>query len=279
MSTFVFTPSQGLRVHTRRHKNPGRPKLVLFGAWPQTIRCWDGVWDGLSGSFDLLALDMPGFGRSDAAPELMSPVKMAGFVERFLVEQGFGRSHLVAPDVSAPVAFWLAANRPDLVETLVIADGLGTYPPKVSASLAALGVSGMVPPLRGLIGMASGLFVGITMKDGYRKFRPSEALKREYTEAYAGAGRLSGTFRYLASYPKDLPEVERALPRIEAPVLILWGAEDIYLMPSNAPKIAAKLKRAEVHVLDGVGHFSHEDAAPEFVRFISGWCARQPKAA
>jgi len=279
MSTYDFTGSQGLRVHTRRHRNPGKPKLVLFGAWPQTIRCWDGVWDGIKDDFDLLALDMPGFGRSDSAPGLMGPVKMAGFVERFLAEQGFNRTHMAAPDVSAPVAFRLAASRPELVETLVIADGLGTFPPKVSASLAALGVSGMVPPLRGLIGMASGLFVGITMKDGYRRFRPTDELKREYTEAYSGSGRLSGTFRYLASYPKDLPEVERGLARIEAPVLILWGAEDIYLMPSNAPEIAAKLKQAQVHVLDGVGHFSHEDAVPEFVRFISGWCGGQSKAA
>ncbi len=271
--TFEFTRSQGIQLHWRRHSNPGRPRLVLFGAWPQTIRCWDQVWDGLAGEYDLLALDMPGFGRSGDAPELMSPSKMAGFVGAFLDEQGFGKAHLIAPDVAVPMALSLAARRPELVESLVIADGPGCYPAKMSWDLQSLALMGKAAPARDLMGLGSGLLVRTAMRNSYRKYRPSKELRQEYISAYGAAGRLSTTFRYLGSYTDELPVIDRNLSGIEAPVLILWGAQDVYLPPANAHDIGGKLRRSSVRILEGAGHFSHEDAAPEFIRHISDWCS------
>ena len=65
----------GLKI---RYATNGRgvEKVVLFSPWPESIFAFAPVWAGLTKQFEVLAFDLPGFGRSDAREDLFAPQKM-----------------------------------------------------------------------------------------------------------------------------------------------------------------------------------------------------------
>ena len=54
----------GLEVRYARGGKRGE-KVVLFSPWPESILAFAPVWAGLTTQFDVLAIDLPGFGRSE----------------------------------------------------------------------------------------------------------------------------------------------------------------------------------------------------------------------
>ena len=52
----------GLRI---RYATSGRAgeKVVLLSPWPESIFAFAPVWGGLTKQFEVLAIDLPGFGR------------------------------------------------------------------------------------------------------------------------------------------------------------------------------------------------------------------------
>ena len=44
------------------------------------------------------------------------------------------------------------------------------------------------------------------------------------------------------------------------PVLITWGAEDPFVLPSNAERLHQLLPNSELTIFEAAGHFSQEDA-------------------
>ena len=62
-------------------------------------------------------------------------------------------------------------------------------------------------------------------------------------------------------------EIEAKLRPIDRPACVVWGAEDPYLPKTMAPAMRDCFPSAEVHVLDGLGHWPFVDD-PERVRSI-----------
>jgi pimeloyl-ACP methyl ester carboxylesterase len=58
----------------------GGEKVVFFSPWPESIFAFAPVWEGLTKRFEVLALDLPGFGRSEARDDLFAPQKMGEFI-------------------------------------------------------------------------------------------------------------------------------------------------------------------------------------------------------
>ena len=54
----------------------GEEKIVLFSPWPESIFAFVSVWPGLTRQFEVLAIDLPGFGRSEARDDLFAPQAM-----------------------------------------------------------------------------------------------------------------------------------------------------------------------------------------------------------
>ena len=106
--------------------------------------------------------------------------------------------------------------------------------------------------------MAQNLNVAVSA--GYHHFVPSEAAAQEYRAICFDPAKHRNAFDYLGSYAEDLPLLEERLPSVTVPVLITWGAQDPFVLPSNAQRLHALLPNSELTVFDDAGHFSHEDA-------------------
>jgi pimeloyl-ACP methyl ester carboxylesterase len=62
--------------------------------------------------------------------------------------------------------------------------------------------------------------------------------------------------------------VQRLLPRVTVPVLVLWGREDEWIPVADADRFALALPQARVVILDRCGHMPQEEQPAEVARLI-----------
>ena len=73
-------------------------------------------------------------------------------------------------------------------------------------------------------------------------------------------------------WPLGNTKLEKRLPLITAPTLLVWGDEDRILPRSYADKFAAGIKgKTEITVIPGAGHLAELDKPAETARAILGW--------
>ena len=90
----------------------GDEKVVLFSPWPESIFAFVPVWPGLTRQFEVLAIDLPGFGRSEARDDLFAPQTMGEFIAKALDAFGLTSVHAVGLDIGSPSVLFAALARP-----------------------------------------------------------------------------------------------------------------------------------------------------------------------
>ena len=271
-----FKQVAGFTLRYARGPVAERPNMVLLNGMPQSIRCWESAWPALTGEFNLLAIDMPGFGLSPNSPEIMSPSVLADLIPAVLDAFGMEDAYLVGPDVGVPVALATAIRHPNRLRGINIFDGPGSYPPAMDKTLLA---AIRYPLLRWLLAgpMKKNLMklnFQAAVDSGYRSFKPSSRAIREYYKITHNDAQNRCSLAFIGSYKKELRVIGASLGFIETPALITWGERDQFVLPSNATDLHAQLPNAELHILPGAGHYSHEDAGPEYTRILIDWCRR-----
>ena len=128
----------GLQIRYADSDRPASQHLVLTSPWPENLHAFDPIWPRLSGIARLLAIDLPGFGRSERRTDLLSPMAMSEFLIRILDEWDIPDPHLVCPDVGTPAALFAAARHPGRIRSLVIGGGATAYPLEVAGALKDL---------------------------------------------------------------------------------------------------------------------------------------------
>jgi haloacetate dehalogenase len=113
-----------------RRKGSGRPLLLLHG-FPQTHVMWHRVAPALAEEFTLVCADLRGYGasgkplsRPDHAPYAKST--MALDMVRMMEAQGFPRFSVVGHDRGARVAYRMALDHADRIESLALLDIIPT---------------------------------------------------------------------------------------------------------------------------------------------------------
>src|SRR5258705_7145243 len=162
----------GLKV---RYATNGRgsEKVVLLSPWPESIFAFAPVWGGLTKHFEVLAIDLPGFGRSEARDDLFAPQKMGEFIAKAIDAFGFASVHAVGLDVGAPSVLFAALARQELFRSLIVGAGASTYPLAVEGALKSMIEAKALPPLNavevvgGVLGSSRGYVVPGFVRDDY----------------------------------------------------------------------------------------------------------------
>ncbi|RVW06053.1 alpha/beta fold hydrolase [Rhodococcus spongiicola] len=272
MMRFERQTVDGQDLRIARVHNGDRPTVVMTNAFPQSIRCWESLWERLADNVDLLAVDLPGFGRSTGSGSVMRPSAQSDVLLKLLDVNGIDQIFLIGPDIGVPVSLWLASSRPERLLGLNIYDGPGTWPSDFGPALKAATRSRLVrwfgsrPPMRRMLMKQN--FNAATAA-GYHHFTPSADAVEEYRTICFDPEKHRNAFDFLGSYAAELPVLEKRLPSVSIPVLITWGAHDQFVRTSNAERLHDLLPNSELTVFDGAGHFSHEDADDEWLqRFL-----------
>ena len=223
----------------------GPPLVLAHGAFGDS-REWRPQLDGLSDAFTVVAWDAPGCGRSDDPPDAFFMADFADCLAGFIDALGLVEPHVGGLSFGGALALGFFERHPQTPASLILmsayAGWAGSLPPEVVAERVRIFETYLTrPPEEIAREFAEQLFTGdvppsvaeeaIAMM---AEFRPAGL--RAMADALAGA---------------DLRDV---LPRIDVPVLMLYGEEDVRSPPAVAEAIHAAIPHAELVLLAGAGH-------------------------
>ena len=257
-----YAEVDGLRLHYLE-QGSGEPVLMLHG-WPTSSYLWRGIVPAVGEGNRAIALDMPGFGRSDKPLDASYSFRFFDRVlSGFLDAVGVERLGLAVHDLGGPVGLYWASQHPERVSSVALLNTLVFARP--SWAVIAFVASARIPGIRSWLTSPAG--IRFAMRLGVNdKSRLTEEAVRAYQEPFVTDDarkvlRKAGT----SLHPGGLKEVERWLPSIEAPVRILYGERDRILpdVAKTMRKVAERVPQAELSTLPDCGHFCQEERPGE----------------
>lgn len=204
-----------------------------------------------------IAIDMPGWGRSDRPDPARFDYSMDGlsaFLERSLSELGIGARKLVLHDWGA-LALIGAQRRPELVETLVLTDAVPFLPGYRWHWIARyVWRRRLVGELLNRLTTRSGVDLLLRQASGDRRPMPPEFVDMVWDRWDAGTGRAVLAL-YRHADPGRLARAGAGLGRLSCPALVVWGERDPYLPTEFAQAYAEALPDAEMDLVPAAGHW------------------------
>ena len=260
-------PVNGLDIRFADSGRADGPVVLLTSPWPESLFAFRRVWPLLTGTGRLIAVDLPGFGHSEGRPDVLAPSAMGEFLGHFIAERGLGQPHLVAPDVGASAALFLAARNPGAVASLVVGGGGASYPLAVTGILADIIAAPDIEVFRGM----DRATLGASVEPAAPRAEEPEVWE-DYVSAYEN-GRFAESTRYVRSYPEQLPVLSDLLPEIEAPVHVFASAGDPLVPVSNGEYLAQRIPGSSLTILPA-GHFAWEEIPDQFAALITDSVAK-----
>ncbi len=244
------------------------PVILFTSPWPESLFAFRRVWPALARTGRLVAVDLPGFGHSEGRAEVLTPSAMGEFLYRFIAELGLGAPHLVAPDVGASAALFLAARHPDAVRSLVVGGGGAAYPLDVTGTLADIIAA---PGIEVFEGQDIRATVGASVEPVAPRDQEPD-IWEDYVSAYEN-GRFAQSTRYVRSYPDQLPVLRDLLPAIRVPVHVFAADGDPLVPVSNGRYLAERIPGSELTIL-AAGHFAWEQIPDQFAAIVADCVTR-----
>jgi pimeloyl-ACP methyl ester carboxylesterase len=268
------TLTQGIRPQVRSidglavrfaESEPRREHALLLSPWPESLYAYEASWRRLAERAHLVAIDLPGFGHSERRESMMAPRAMGEFLVRAADAFGLEQPHLVVPDVGTSASLFAAADFPGRFRSLVVGTGGTAVPLDLGSPLKEWIEAPDVEEWRNLGGRE---IVKIALGT-LERYHPTELAREDYLSAYEGE-RFAESMAYVRAYPKELPLLRDLLPGIRTPVLIINGARDLVVPPSNAEFLHQRLPHSRLAMPD-TGHFVWEETADEYADLVTRW--------
>lgn len=264
--------AQDLQLHVHQAGEEHDAAVVLLHGGGPGASAWSNFGRNLpvfAGSFHTLAVDQPGFGGSDGPVEgtqyfTQSADALAGLLDVL----GLERVHLVGNSLGGGTAVRFALRHPDRAGRLVLmAPGglsLNVFSPDPTEGIKRL-YEFAAPPGPSREKLASFLRTLVhdpaLVTDELVKERFAAAADPRALKAMAAMGRA------FATSPED-GMLWREAHRLRQRVLLVWGRED-RVNPLDGALAALKLiRRAQLHVFGGCGHWAQLERFNEFNRLV-----------
>ncbi|HEV1997042.1 MAG TPA: alpha/beta fold hydrolase [Candidatus Dormibacteraeota bacterium] len=251
----------------------GVPVLLVHG-FNHHAEAWIRNVDALvAGGFRVVALDLPGFGRSGVPRMKYSLVGYSKFLLAFMEAVQIERAHLVGHSMGGAIVLKTAIEAPRRVISVTGVDPAGMFS-SVPRTWALAGHPVVRAALRPLMGRRRLL----EWSHARAYHDPSLSSARQVdvmAEAYTQPGykdHILGMAETMLLNP-DGGLLWDDLPRLKRPALIVWGRQDRTLPLQHAYRAAHRVPAAELRIYDDCGHISMYEQAGAFnhdlLEFIS----------
>jgi pimeloyl-ACP methyl ester carboxylesterase len=279
----------GRNVHLRLTAATANAERVVFlHGHSGSSRNWTDLATQLSGGHDCAAIDLPGFGLSEPPARYDLPV-LADTLAETMAELDGGPVHLVGNSYGGTLALWIAATRPDLVQTLtLISPAVPFLNPRWSLylrpKLVLSMISGRAGVRRRLSQATSQELVAEALRlccadpGAVHPARVQEAVE-EVQAALSEPWRIDAEaasfraliFALLRSFIPGRHSLDWLARQVQQPTLVIWGQRDRILDVRVSARLARFLPKARLNVLSGVGHLPHLEAPGRVAAAISGF--------
>jgi len=243
-------------------KGTGQPILFLHGV-PDTSEVWDNTIQNLSGEYQCIAPDLPGFGKTQSPRNFeYSLENLAHFIKQLLARLNINDGvHMVIHDIGGIVGLAFAITHPDKVKSLTIMDTTFFSDYKWHAMAKT-----WRKPILGELTM---------YLMGHKQF--SAAMKKSapiLTDAQIQSNYDSLTLRnrrmilrfYRALNPVIFKQWEDKLQALSKhfPSQVIWGQKDNFLPVALAKRFGTN----NVHILKDSGHWPMLEQTKEVNKLI-----------
>lgn len=265
--------SQFIKVeHLKLHyleMGSGEPILLLHG-WPTSAYLWRNLIPTLAENNRVIALDLPGFGKSDKrSSDSFSFTYQNKMIDGFLKELGIEQVNLAVHDLGGPLGLFWAVRHPEKVLRITLLNTL-VYP-EFSWAVKLFGLSTMLPGVRTWLtsprGLRGAMRLGVVNKDQLSKV-DIEQYQRPFQSKEARKVLLKTVHRLSI---KGYHEIAEKLPSFKQPFQIIYGKNDKILpkVADTMARVKKDLPQAEVTAMDQCGHFLQEDRPLEIAQLMS----------
>ena len=279
-ATSRFADAAGLRLHYHEAGpagEPGGPPVVMLHGGGPGASAWSNFGRNLpvfADRFRTLLVDQPGFGRSATPPVTGHSFTYAAEALAGLLDQlGIDRVQLVGNSLGGGTGVRFALRFPERAGRLVLM-GPGGLSLNVFAPDPTEGVKRLMefaaPPGPSREKMAA--FLRTLVFD--QRLVTDELVDERYaaasdSQALAAMASLGASFYDPARAEEGL--LWREAHRLRQPVLLIWGRED-RVNPLDGALVALKLiRRAQLHVFGGCGHWAQMEKFDEFNQLAIGF--------
>jgi pimeloyl-ACP methyl ester carboxylesterase len=256
----------GVRVFYRRVPGEGTPIVYCHGNPTHS----EEAMPLLQANGPGVAIDMPGWGRSDRPDPARFDYSMYGlsaFLERCLDELGVGRRKLVVHDWGA-LALIGAQRRPELIEKLVVINAVPLLPGYRWHWVAQVWRRRPLGELANATTTRASMALTMRQARGDRSPMPAEFVDMVWDHWDKGT-RDATLALYRHADPDRLAEAGKDLGELTCPALVLWGSRDPYLPTKFAEDYAGVLPNAELELVEGAGHWPWIDDHRVIERILS----------
>jgi pimeloyl-ACP methyl ester carboxylesterase len=238
---------------------------LLLNPWPESVFAYEQIWTRLAEDTHPIAIDLPGFGRSERRKALMFPRAMGEFLVRVAQAFGLENPHVIGPDIGTAAALFAAALRPGLLRSMVVGSRGSAFPIQLNGALRDWVVAPDLEPYRRMDGRQ---IVARTIGT-LERYTLTDAARQDYLSSYEG-DRFAESMQYVRTYPEVLPVLSDLLPKIQTPVEIIAGRRNPVVPPINAEFLHERLPKSRLDMIDS-GHFTWEDSAGEYAALVTAW--------
>ena len=226
----------------------GKVVLLLHG-WGQSANTFHEIQKTLSVSHDVIALDLPGFGKSQQPDSDWGIKEYAFFVKNFTDKLGVHPDIIIGHSFGGRVTIKLVGTSILKPRKIVLIGSAGIRPPVTSKQRVIEHLS------------------KASKKIPYTSSLRAMMRQRYASVDYKNAGAMSQIF--LKTINEDLQNNARHITR---PTLLMWGGRDDQTPVSDAKKFTQLITNSSLVVYKDAGHFVYKDKSEEVVgeieRFI-----------
>jgi len=242
----------------------GGVPLVLLHAFPLDRGMWQPQLAALADVTRVVALDLPGFGESPAAPFTIDGV--ADAVAGFLAARAIPKAVVCGLSMGGYVALALARRHPDVLAALILADTRAGQDDRIARANRTKSIA--------LVEEKGGAALFETMAPKVLS-EQTHAAKPEVVarlKAIAAKQPAASVVAALAAL-RDRPDANPGLKAIAVPTLVLVGEHDAVAPPLAAANLSAQIRRSTLVHIPGAGHLSNAENPDAFNAAVGGFLA------
>ena len=262
------------------------PPLLLVHGWPESWYAWRLLMPALARDFEVVAVDQRGMGLSDKPEGGYDTGTQAGDLVALMAALGHERFAVVGHDTGFAIGYALAADHPDRVARLALAEipgspGTVTAPPlflpgPLNDRLWHLGFNRIEGLNEQLVAGREDAFYRWEFDAAARKL-PDEVIDY-YVGLLSNPDSLRGNFGWYRALDTTIAQDEQRKTRpLTMPVLAIGGDASFGQHVGDAVTVVAD----DVHsvVIPGTGHFVAEEAPDEMLAALTEFLApyREPE--
>ncbi len=258
------------------------PPLLLVHGWPETWYAWRLLMPALARDFRVIAVDQRGIGLSDIPADGYDTGTLAGDMVKLMNALGHPRFALAGHDTGMPISYALAADHPDRVDRMAVAEapppGVPPIPlmwrPAPANERAFHLMFNHLPTMNHqLIQGREDIYFGFEFDIQAGSSKLPGDLVRYYVDILTSRrDALRGSLGWYRALDATIAQNQRRVMRkLTLPVLAIGGEQSLGTRPADAMMNAAE--NVQGLVIPGCGHWIMEQAPDAMLAALTGFLA------